>query len=100
MGLKNAPKILQRRMDSIFNEYSDFCLVYVDVILIFSSNIANHAMLLMQFIQKCRIDGLILYAKKTEIAKEQLSSYVLGLIVEASKCNLMFSKRSPTFLIK
>jgi len=43
MVLKNAPQIFQRRMDNIFNEYLDFCLVYVDDMLIFSSNIADHA---------------------------------------------------------
>ena len=57
-------------MDSIFNEYSDFCLVYVDDIPIFSTNIAYHAMHLMKFIQKSRDHGLILSAKKEEIAKE------------------------------
>jgi len=72
MGLKNAPQIFQRRMDSIFNEYLDFCLVYVDDILIFSSNIADHAKHLVKFIEKSRIHGLILSAKKAEIAKEQI----------------------------
>ena len=52
MGLKNAPQILHRRMDSIFNEDSDFCLVYLDDILTFSSNIAHHAMHLMKFYRK------------------------------------------------
>ena len=50
MGLKNAPQIFQRRMGSIFLECSDFCLIYVDDILTFSPNIADHAMHLMKFI--------------------------------------------------
>jgi len=80
MGLKNAPQIFQRRMDNIFNEYSNFCLVYVDDILIFSSNIADHAMHLMKFIEKSRSHGLILSAKKAEIAKEQIE--FLGLKID------------------
>ena len=50
MGLKNAPQIFQRRMDTIFNDCSDFCLIYVDDIPIFSSNIADHVAHLLQFI--------------------------------------------------
>jgi len=72
MGLKNAPQIFQRRMDNIFNDCSDFCLIYADDILIFSSNITDHATHLLQFIQKRKDDGLILSAKKAEIAKNQI----------------------------
>ncbi|KAJ8448727.1 hypothetical protein Cgig2_011348 [Carnegiea gigantea] len=57
MGLKNAPQIFQRRLDNIFNDYADFCLVYVDDILIFSSNIADHAIHLMKFIEKVVTTG-------------------------------------------
>ena len=42
IGLKSAPQIFQQRMDNIFHDCSDFCLIYVDDILIFSSNIADH----------------------------------------------------------
>jgi len=42
MRLKNAPQTFQRRMDNISHDCSDFCLIYVDDILIFSSNIADH----------------------------------------------------------
>ena len=80
MGLKNAPQICQRRMDSIFNEYSDFCLVYVYDILIFSSNIADHTMHLMKIIKKSRDHGLILSAKKAEIIKEEIE--FLGLKID------------------
>ena len=53
---------------------------YVDDILIFSSNIADHAMHLMKFIEKGRSHGLILSAKKAEIAKEQIE--FLGLKID------------------
>jgi len=80
MGLKNAPQIFQRRMDTIFSDCTDFCLIYVDDILIFSSNIADHANHLLQFIQKSRDHGLILSAKKAEIAKNQIE--LLGLKID------------------
>jgi len=56
-------------MDTIFSDCSYFRLIYVDDILIFSSNIADHAAHLLQFIQESRDHGLILSAKKAEIAK-------------------------------
>ena len=77
MGLKHAPQIFQRRMDSTFHECLDFCLVYVDDILIFSSNIVDHAMYSMKFVKKSRDHGLTLSVKKVEIAKEQIE--FLGL---------------------
>ena len=69
MGLKNALQIFQQQMDNIFSDCSDLCLIYVDDILIFSSNIADHATHLLQFIQKSRDHGLIPSAKKAEVAK-------------------------------
>jgi len=80
MGLKNAPQIFQRRMVTIFSDCTDFCLMYVDDLLIFSSNIADHANHLLQFIQKSRDHGLILSAKKAEIAKNQIE--LLGLKID------------------
>jgi len=35
-GLKNAPQILQRRIDNIFKDLNHCCLVYIDDILVFS----------------------------------------------------------------
>jgi len=80
MGLKNAPQIFQRRMDTIFSDCTDFYLIYVDDVLIFSSNIADHANHLLQFIQKSRDHGLILSAKKAEIVKNQVE--FLGLKID------------------
>jgi len=64
-------------MDTIFSDCTDFCLIYVDDILIFSSNIADHGNQLLQFIQKSIDHGLILSVKKAEIAKNQIE--FLGL---------------------
>ena len=54
--------------------------MYVDDILIFSSDIEDHAMHLMKFIQKRHNHGLILFAKKAEIAKQQIE--FLGLQID------------------
>jgi len=79
MGPKNAPQIFQR-MDSIFHECLDLCLVYVDDIIIFSSNIADPAMHLMKFIKKNCDHGSILSEKKDARAKEQIE--FLGLKID------------------
>lgn len=41
-GLKQAPSIFQRHMDNSFKELKEFCTVYVDDILIFSTNKNDH----------------------------------------------------------
>ena len=41
-GLKNTPRIFQRKMDKIFFEYSNFIKVYIDDILICSENEDGH----------------------------------------------------------
>ena len=40
--LKNAPLEFQRIMNDIFNPYSEFCIVYIDDVLIFSNSIEKH----------------------------------------------------------
>ena len=34
-GLKNAPSEFQRIMNDIYNPYSEFCIVYIDDVLVF-----------------------------------------------------------------
>jgi len=41
-GLKNAPSEFQKIMNDIFNNYSDFIIVYIDDILVFSKTIEMH----------------------------------------------------------
>ena len=41
-GLKNAPSIFQRKMDSIFKEYDSFVAIYIDDILVYSENKKEH----------------------------------------------------------
>jgi len=79
-GTKERPTNIPMTNGHYFSDCSDFCLIYVDDILIFSSNIADHAVQLLQFIQKNRDHGLILSAKKVEIAKNQIE--FLGLKID------------------
>jgi hypothetical protein len=41
-GLNIAPQVFQRWMDKIFKDLKDFCVVYIDDILVFSKTIEEH----------------------------------------------------------
>ena len=41
-GLKNAPSEFQNIMNNIFNSFSHFTIVYIDVVLIYSNSIDEH----------------------------------------------------------
>lgn len=69
-GLKNTPQIFQRKMDKIFSYYSDFILVYIDDILIYSNNKEDHKKHIEKFIFLCKEHGIILSEKKAEIKKK------------------------------
>ena len=53
-GLKNTSQIFQRRMDKIFKQFHEFCIVYVDDILIFSNNEVDHSNHLISFAENAR----------------------------------------------
>ena len=59
-GLKNAPQIYQRKMDNIFRKFDEFLIVYVDDILICSNTKEEHRNHLMQFINECKKEGIVL----------------------------------------
>ena len=71
-GLRNAPQIFRRRMDKIFINMNEFCLVYIDDILIFSDNLTDHIKHLEVFIQTIRKHGILLLEKKSEIFKNKI----------------------------
>ena len=69
-GLKNDPQIFQRKMDKIFSDYSDFIIVYIDDILICSSNEKDHENHLNNFIAICKQHDIVLSEKKVDIKKK------------------------------
>ncbi|KAJ9545306.1 hypothetical protein OSB04_025013 [Centaurea solstitialis] len=84
-GLKNAPQIFQRIMDSIFKDY-DFIFVYVDDVLILSDNIESHLKHLDIFIELCIKNGLALSEKKTKLIQEQID--FLGMKIDGKGIEL------------
>ncbi|PKI42597.1 hypothetical protein CRG98_037010 [Punica granatum] len=57
-GLKNAPSEFQKIMNDIFGAYSDFIIVYIDDVLIFSKNIDSHFKHVKYFMRITSINGL------------------------------------------
>ena len=81
-GYKNAPRRFQAFMDSIFKDYRDFILVYIDDILIFSKTKEEHINHLNTFAEIAFKTGLVLSKSKAEILKNQIE--FLGQIIDVS----------------
>ena len=76
-GLKNAPSEFLRIMNDIFSDYSKFCIVYIDDILIFSHSIDEHFKNLKTFYYVARKNGLVV--SKTKMSLFQTKIRFLGL---------------------
>ena len=80
-GLRNAAQIFQRMMDRIFGDLP-FCFVYLDDILVFSSSLADHQLLLRHVLNLCHLNGLTINLEKYVIAASQVE--YLGHSVSSS----------------
>ena len=61
-GLKNVPQIFQRRLDNIFEDRNNCCLIYIDDILVFFKIIEQHKDDVLAVTQRC-IDHEIIVGK-------------------------------------
>ncbi|KAK2424968.1 hypothetical protein QL285_035270 [Trifolium repens] len=66
-GLKNAPSEFQNIMNDIFNPYSDFIIVYIDDVLVFSKSLDQHFKHLKIFKNIIIHNGLVLSAPKMKL---------------------------------
>ncbi|KAL6130306.1 hypothetical protein ACLB2K_068687 [Fragaria x ananassa] len=85
-GLKQAPSIFQRKMDNIFKPYSDFCIVYIDDILVFSKTMNEHLKHLEQVCKLIVQRGIILGQKKIHLIKGEID--FLGIHVKDGEIRL------------
>ena len=79
-GLKNAPSEFQRIMNEIFNDYSEFCIVYIDDVLVFSKSIEQHFKHLKTFFYVIKKNGLVL--SKTKMSFFQTKIRFLGHYIQ------------------
>ena len=80
-GLCNAPATFQSFMDHIFKEVKrkGYCIIYMDDILIFSSNWEHHRQAVRDVLEVLRRNKLCLKAEKCEFHKSEME--FLGFIV-------------------
>ena len=71
-GLKNAPLEFQNIMNEIFNQFSDFIIVYIDNVLVYSISIKEHWKHLNKFIQTVKSNGLSLSATKINLFQTKI----------------------------
>mgnify|MGYP000532974220 FL=1 len=82
-GLTNAPAVFQHMMNNIFREYLDhFVVIYLDDILVFSSNIEEHTRHVRLVLSKLREHGL--YAKSEKCEFDRTSVEFLGYVISPS----------------
>jgi len=79
-GLKNAPAAFQRLMDMVLGENRrDYCLCYIDDVIIFSKTLEEHLAHIDLVVQKLKAAGLTINPKKTQLCLQQIK--YLGMIV-------------------
>ncbi|KAH9763276.1 hypothetical protein KPL70_001107 [Citrus sinensis] len=79
-GLKTAPSIFQKSMVNIFQPILHHALIYIDDILLFSGSHDEHRQLLTQFYDIVQSHGIMLSAKKSTIATDDIE--FLGIIIK------------------
>ena len=67
-------------MDQVFRKLKDFCIVYVDDILIYSDIVENHIKHLDEFIKTVKQHGILLSEKKSELFKNKIE--YLGYVID------------------
>ena len=71
-GLKNAPSEFQCIMNEIFNPYTEFSIVYIDDVLLYSDNIDQHWKHLDIFVKTIKNQGLVVLAPKVVIFQTEI----------------------------
>ena len=81
-GLRNSPPTFQRTMSNILGQFSNFCIVYLDDIVIFSRDFVQHLIHLNKVLSALKASNLILHPKKCEIAKPTIE--YLGHLISST----------------
>ena len=71
-GLKNAPSEFQHIMNDIFNPYTQFTIVYIDDVLVFSQSIEQHFKHLEIFFRVIKKNGLVVSASKLKLFQTKI----------------------------
>ena len=72
LGLKNAPSEFQNIMNDIFTPFTDFSIVYIDDVLIFSKSIDHHWKHFNIFVRVIKQHGLVVSASKISLFQDKI----------------------------
>lgn len=79
MGMVNSPAIFQRFMNKVLSKFKEFCLVYIDDLIIFSQTEQQHHDHIEQILWALQENGLSVKQSKCVFGAEQVK--LLGFIV-------------------
>ena len=85
-------------MNDIFNPYFEFCIVYIDDVLIFSNSIEQHFKHLKTFLYVVKASGLVVSEKKISLFQNRvrfLGHYISQGTIVSIERSLEFANRFP-----
>ena len=101
-GLKNAPSEFQKIMNDIFDSFSNFIIVYIDDVLIFSQTIEQHFKHLQIFVKTVKHNGLAVSKTKINLFQTKIRflghNIFQGTIVPINRA-IQFADRFPDQII-
>lgn len=101
-GLCNGPATYQRYMNDVLIDYLDnFCIVYLDDILVYSESSPDHVRHVRKVLDRLRAAGLQVDIKKSEfhVTRTKYLGYILtnkGLEVDPEKVDALRDWKPPT----
>ena len=101
-GLKNAPSEFQRIMNDIYNPFSEFCIVYIDDVLIFSQSIEQHFKHLKTFYLATRKASLAISSSKVSLFQTKvrfLGHYISKGTITPIERSLAFTDKFPNKIL-
>ena len=101
MGLSNAAPTFQAVMNRLFAKHREYCCVYLDDLMIFSKNPADHAKHLATVLQVLKDNELFVKLKKCDFEKKELKFLghlvgVSGIKVDPAKTEVVQNWPVPT----
>ena len=78
-GLSNGPSIFQQLMSIVLQDFGDFCMAYLDDIIIFSPTLDDHTKHIQMVFDRLRVHGLKLKLSKCKFMQRQ--TQYLGFII-------------------
>ncbi|GAA0151203.1 hypothetical protein LIER_09975 [Lithospermum erythrorhizon] len=97
-GLKTAPSLVQKAMTKIFEPLLPNALIYIDDILLFSSDPSSHFELLLKFHDIVQSYGIMLSEKKIIIGEERIDFLGLHISEETFPDENLTFKQVQQFL--